>query len=303
MGVRENSRPQPTADFFIYFNESPADLADDWRPHTRLISRHPADQGDNPALKLLESADGRYTRLMYAEGLDFIMNAHADSVWVRYADSVPREYVLMYLMNAVIALCLRLRESVALHASAVAIADRAVLFVGGAGAGKSTLAAHFAGRQHAVFCDDMCALQVTEAAINALPGCPRLRLLPASTEALFGHDDALTPIAEGWDKQFLDLDAQGYRFAETALPVGGVYLLQPHADDLAVRALPPATALFSLMSSTYLDYLIDQRMRALDMRVLARLVAQAPVRVIALPHALDRLDDAYDAILSDMQCF
>jgi len=298
-GLRNTPQTHGTADFFIYFQPVPDDRALDWRPHHRFVSRHPADQGEHPALKILESTDGRYTRLIYSEGLAFTLNQTADSVWVTYAASIPFEYVTLYLLNAVIAMCLRMRETVCLHASAVAVADRALVLVGSSGAGKSTLASYFAQRQHPVFCDDVCVLREGESNIYAQPGCPQLRLMPESTEALFGHADALTLIAEGWSKQVLHLDEQGYRFADKALPIGAVYILMPRAAMESIQPLNPTRALLMLMNNTYLDYLLDQKLRAVDMRVLARLVAHVPVRLVTPQDDIERLPDLYDHLLQD----
>jgi hypothetical protein len=94
---------------------------------------------------------------------------------------------------------LRLRGVICLHASAVNINDRSVIFVGSEGAGKSTMAAAFARQGFFVLSDDIVALSEYGREFRALPACPRVNLWPDSVEILYGSREALPRITAGWE--------------------------------------------------------------------------------------------------------
>jgi hypothetical protein len=72
---------------------------------------------------------------------------------------------------------LRQRGYLPLHASAICIEGKGVVFMGESGAGKSTIAAAFHSRGHDVVADDISAVRTSESGIELLPAWPGLRLL------------------------------------------------------------------------------------------------------------------------------
>jgi serine kinase of HPr protein (carbohydrate metabolism regulator) len=60
------------------------------------------------------------------------------------------------------------RQQIVLHASAVRVAGKAVLFYGSSGTGKSTLAAALAQRGYPLIADDVCTVT---AETRARPWC------------------------------------------------------------------------------------------------------------------------------------
>lgn len=94
------------------------------------------------------------------------------------AEADPDEEAL-WLNGSVYAGVACLNGFLPLHASAVAVDDRAIAFTGPAGAGKSTLAAGLGQLGFPLFCDDtmLIDLHSTDGLI-AMPGHKRLKLLP-----------------------------------------------------------------------------------------------------------------------------
>ena len=79
---------------------------------------------------------------------------------MQWADALTDADAASYLAGYVLAFVLRLRGSVPLHASAVAIDGRALLFVGDSWAGKSSTAAAFSILGYPVLADDIVRIDV-----------------------------------------------------------------------------------------------------------------------------------------------
>jgi hypothetical protein len=68
--------------------------------------------------------------------------------------------VPVFLIGTVFGILLHQREQIVLHASAVRVNGKAVLFCGSSGAGKSTLAAALAQRGYPLVTDDVCTVSI-----------------------------------------------------------------------------------------------------------------------------------------------
>ena len=68
--------------------------------------------------------------------------------------------VPIFIIGTVFGILLHQREQVVLHASAVRVGGKAILFCGASGAGKSTLAAALAQRGYPLVTDDICSVTI-----------------------------------------------------------------------------------------------------------------------------------------------
>ena len=92
--------------------------------------------------------------------------------------------VRLFLLGPALAVLLRQRGLLVLHASGVSLKDGAALFSGASGSGKSSLAAVFHQRGHQVAADDVVALEVKQDTSLVLPAIPQLKLWPDTATAL-----------------------------------------------------------------------------------------------------------------------
>jgi hypothetical protein len=206
-----------------------------------------------PAL-VASRVDGTYFRLRYADGTEFVIDDAARHIAATWQSPCTLEDAATYLLGPVMGFVLRRRGRTCLHGSAVAIADRAVAFIGAPYSGKSTLAAAFSQCGHFVLTDDVLPLDERADTIYATPAYPQLRLWPDSVALLFGNSDALPPMTPTWDKRGLDL-TETNAFQARPLPLAAVYVLDPQDGSAPPRIEPlqGRETVVSLLANTYVS--------------------------------------------------
>ncbi|WP_204104535.1 MULTISPECIES: hypothetical protein [Spirulina sp. CCY15215] len=224
----------------------------------------------------------------YGDETEFLIQRSPLQIWARWPDSLTLEDTATYLLGPVLAFVLRLQGVLCLHASAIALQDSAIAFIGAAGAGKSTTAAAFAQRGYPVLSDDVVALDWQENTPFVRPAYPRLRLWPESVDFLYGSRDRLpsiVPTNPTWDKRYLDLMQEKYAFQSSPLPLSCLYLLGGRQSNNAPRIEPvsPQQAAIALIANTSTNYLLDRDLKKEEFGSLTHLVAEIPVKKL-YPH-------------------
>jgi hypothetical protein len=234
---------------------------------------------------------GDYFRLSYSDGCEFVLDRWGTQIWGRGPKEASAEYLASWVLGPVFGLLLRLRGTICLHGSAVAVGTQAVALVGPQGAGKSTTAAAFAQMGFAVLTDDMTALMEEDHDYLILPGDPNLCLWPQSVAYLFGSAQALPLIISEnllmpeWEKRYLDLTAPGYRFQSQPLPLAAIYFLAERRSENAprVEAIAGQAAIVALLGNSFASTYLGRDWRGQEFEALNRLAAQVPLRRI-IPH-------------------
>lgn len=292
----------------VVLGHLPAWLASSSIPEDRpwYISQY-LDEQNQPALQVFSVNQGRHLYFRYTDGTEFVVSQDGSEIWSTWPDELTLEDTLTYLLGPIFGAILRLRGTVCLHASAVLIEDRVVVFVGDSGAGKSTTAAAFAQQGYPILSDDVVALVDQGDTFLVQPAYPRIRLWKESVSALYGSPEALpliVPTNPNWDKHYLDLTQEDYRFQATPLPIGTIYFLNQRSSDPSaprIEAMAAQQQLIYLLGNTYASRFIDKGMRAQEFEVLSRLRIHIPIRQIT-PHGdLARLPQLLDTVLEDLQ--
>jgi hypothetical protein len=250
----------------------------------RILSHLPEEKKTaDPAFVLTEHGNGKCYDLAYSDGARFVIDETAERMWGATEPPLGHEDLALYFLGPVMGFLLRHRHVTCLHASAVELHDRAVLFCGDAGFGKSTTAAALALRSAPVLCEDVVPLELTEGRYWVIPGYPRVCLWPDAVAKLLGDEQALPLLSPTWEKRYLPLDGVRATFAREKKPLGIIYLFDERSAEAnapRTEEMRPREALLKLIQNTYMNWLLDRPRRAEEFDELCKVVQQVPVRRI-----------------------
>ena len=297
--------PIPRSDIHVWLGSKPSWASELEQAKAEVFYESPSHDGPGePELKILSFLEAGCFQLLYGDGTQFILDRRATRVWATWLHPLTLEDTVIYLLGPVFGFILRLRGFTCLHASAVAVGGRALAMTGEAETGKSTTAAAFARRGHAVLSDDIVALRPMGDNFLAGSGYPRVCLWPDSVNLLCGSPDALPRLTPNWEKCYLPLDGNGQHFQEEPLPLAAIYVLGDRVGNSAgprIETLSSASALIALVANTYMNYLLDRTMRHEEFDLLTALVARVPVRRVTPDSDPAQIDRLCDTILQDAQ--
>jgi HPr Serine kinase C-terminal domain/AAA domain len=139
----------------------------------------------------------------------------------------------IFILGTVFGILLHQREQIVLHASAVRVNGRAVLFCGASGAGKSTLAAALAQRGYPLVTDDLCTISADGAAAPLVhPDGRQLKLWAQAIERLDLAQQRGERVRQSLEKFYVEPSEV---FTEP-LALGAVYALRearpPHGPGI-----------------------------------------------------------------------
>lgn len=199
------------------------------------------------------------------------------------------------LENQVMTVLLLQRGLLVLHASAVSIDDKAVVFLGDRTAGKSTMTAALHQHGYPMLADDVVAIRFDENTPMVVPGVPQIRLNSEAVENLgiedavrFEHD--LSP-----EKLYQTIENQS-----PPVPIGQVYSLNEQ-ENVTLNVLDGSTAFFELVVNTYAQGLLpDTGTTTNHFEQCNRILTTTSVSQLNRPKEYERLPAVIDAIREDV---
>lgn len=253
-------------------------------------------------LRVLRNLAGAY-RFLYGDGAEFLIEAGARRVSMRWPGELTLDDAVEYLLGPVLGFVLRMRGVVCLHASAVRSGDGCFAVLVPGGHGKSTTAAACARLGLPVLTDDILALSFERDSVSVLPAYPRIRLWPPAVEGLFGDAEALPRISPGnatWDKRYMDLTRPGLTFQSEPLPLRAIYTHErEETDPPGFEELPAAEALVTLLANVYSRCRPEPEARAREFDLLERLAQGVPVKRFRGRYGLQHLDAQCELLRDD----
>jgi hypothetical protein len=193
----------------------------------------------------------------------------------------------LFILGICMATLLHQRKLLVLHASAVSVDGCAVLFLGGKGYGKSTIAATLHERGHQVVTDDIAPISLERDGVRMYTGFTQLKLWPEAAQALlgFGHDEL--------PRLYSQVEKRKYRPAgsitQEILPVGAVFVLE-FGDDLSIRELRSQEAFGQLLRHSFLFNMMQSTGgRPVHFQQCVELLRRMPLHVLRRPRDLSLL--------------
>lgn len=201
----------------------------------------------------------------------------------------------VFILGTAFGILLHQRGDFVLHASAVRVGDRAVLFAGPSGAGKSTVAAALVRRGYAAIADDVCAIALGQGAPRVLSDGRQLKLWASAIDKLDLAGARGEPVRNKLQKFYVE-PAQS---DDAPLPVGAIYILRetrpPKADGIEAGNIVDATLL--LRRNAYRPRLV--KTLAQDnfyLQAAASIVGKAGVFVFSRPIDFRAIDEGLDRL-------
>jgi hypothetical protein len=174
------------------------------------------------------------------------------------APGVEEQVLRLAILGPAFAVLLHQRGRFVLHASAVASSGSAVVFAGGSGWGKSTLAAALHARGCSMVSDDVTAIVVGGEHPIVLPGFPQFKLWPEAVESLGGLPETLPRLHPSFEKRARHV---AHGFNRDHLPLRRIYVLAEGSEP-AIEPLQPHEALLELLRHWYGSRFGDRLLQA-----------------------------------------
>ena len=230
---------------------------------------------------------------------------YPDRIFYRLLDPSCHYLVEIHLLGHVFAIWLESRGVPAFHASAVVVGERAVAFLAGNKAGKSSLAASLMRAGCPLLTDDILPLECSDEGFKGQPGYPQMRLWPDQAEHFLGHYRELEIVHPAYAKRRVPIGANVLgAFWDQAAPLGCLYLPEMRDDTntcVEIEPVPPREGFAHLLRCSFVGAEVEALgWQPRRFQALAQVASTIPARRLRYPPARDRLIEVRQAILADV---
>ena len=234
--------------------------------------------------------------LCYINGIGGVRICNERKIIVSPCEGAEDKGFRFLVSGIALGLLLHLRGFVTLHASAVAIQQQAISFIGQKGMGKSTTAAALHTRGHPIVTDDLLVLDITNDSVQVYPGFPHLKLTPESIIKSVNQDpDHVPKIDPKGPKHSFTAEKD---FLDEPLPLRGIYVLDYHKDQRTdngssaplSEAITGNDACIELVRNSYVARLLPQEaISPHHLKRSAEIAQSVPVRRLYREKSLENL--------------
>ena len=236
---------------------------------------------------------------------DFLVSENGADIACHAQPGLPLTTLRHLLLDQVMPLVLARRGRLVLHASAVALPEGAVGFLGETGRGKSTIAASFAGEGHPLISDDCLIILERNGGLEVISSYPGMRLLPNVIPTVLGKELPAARVAHYTYKQRIGPNDTRVSFAESAVPLRRLYCLAraeevDPSSDVTITRLAFGDAFIALVQAAFqLDCHDKARLRG-SFEACGRVSRQPLLHRLAYPRELSLLPRVREAVLANL---
>jgi len=170
-------------------------------------------------------------------------------ITVTRAPEADDESLRLFVLGAGLGVLLHQRGLLVLHASGVAIRDRAVGFLGAKGWGKSTTATALHRRGHPLIADELLVISFNDQGrAMAVPGSSQIKLWADALVGVGGDPDSADRVAPGANKYYFSASS----IADQDVPISRLYLLDA-GETLGLKPVSSAEAFFGIVQHVYVS--------------------------------------------------
>lgn len=265
-------------------------------------------QGDVPiALKpplLSQGPNWQLTNaqfLLRVPGVARFLIENARSIMFQPECGLAPEELTAFLTGSVMGLLQHLRGNVVLHASAMLVDDKAVLFCGQSGAGKSTMAAALGKRGHTLLSDDLCTVDTSAADPPVVfPDGRKHKLWEKAIEKLELSDQQGPEVRHQIHKFFVEPT----KARTTASPIAAVYDLREARgpDPLEIEKPALAEAAMIIRRNAYRQKIMWRLGQQTNyFRAASQIASQQGIYVLKRPLDFHRIEEVVDRLEAHWQ--
>jgi hypothetical protein len=232
---------------------------------------------------------------------DFEISLDGRQISVWRVPGIPTSATDNLYLNQAIPLALSRQGALILHACAIEIEERCVIFAGASGRGKSTLTASFATSGHRFLTDDGLHLSLQEGQLMALPSHPSIRLWADSQDALMPPDVASAEPADYTTKARFLADASLAYCPEPRRVHSLFFLGSGECDEVRIEPMRPQAALVELVRHSFLLDIDEHRMLANHFDEISRIANRGCLYHLDYPRRYDMLAELRRTIVDHIQ--
>ena len=237
----------------------------------------------------------------FVDGVGAFLVRGGREIVVDPAPGVEERVLRLSILGPAFALLLHQRGRFVLHASAIESAGGAVVFAGGSGWGKSTLAAALHARGCGLLADDVTAIALDTECPTVLPGFPQLKLWPEAVISLGEAPERMPRLHPLFEKRAHRV-ARG--FSRQPLPLRRIYILA-EGETPTIESLQPHSALLELVCHWYGSRFGNRLLQTVDSAALhfrhcTTIANRVPVHRLRRPHPVKAILDLASLIEDDL---
>ena len=164
--------------------------------------------------------------ILFFEGIGTFLVLHGREIVVNPLPDANESIVKRFLLGPAMAILLYQRERLVLHGSGVCINGQGVLFLGGPGAGKSSLVAAHVSYGYPFIVDDVASIELKDNIAWIYPGFPQIKLGPDIADLVTSNTNQFASIDDFEDKKNILIN---YELCPEKVPLKRIFVLM--GDD------------------------------------------------------------------------